>query len=102
MPAVEPAATASVPVVVPLPPPAPSRGLAGASEIKPERNARPTQVASRQASQPVTPPPADAAVTPAPPPEDRIEILGMKLPNGSDLRNAVSSIGEALNLPKAF
>jgi hypothetical protein len=87
---------------VPLPPPAPARGLAGAAEIKPERSARPTQVASRQASQPVTPPPADAAVTPAPPPEDRIEILGMKLPNGSDLRNAVSSIGEALNLPKAF
>ncbi|MDB5558746.1 MAG: hypothetical protein JWQ36_1680, partial [Enterovirga sp.] len=48
------------------------------------------------------PAPAGSVAPPAPPPEDRVEILGVKLPNGSDLKNAVSSIGEVLNLPKAF
>jgi hypothetical protein len=76
--------------------------VAGAPEGRPERAARPTQVASRQAPQPVTPSPAEGAAPPAPPPEDRIEILGVKLPNGSDLKNAVSSIGEVLSLPKVF
>ena len=99
----EPVSTASVPVAsafVPLPPPAPARSLARAPEARPEKPARPPQVAARQPAQPVTPPPADAAATPAA--DERMEVLGVKLPNGSDLKNAVSSIGEALNLPKAF
>jgi hypothetical protein len=100
----EPVSTASVPAATlsaPLPPPAPARSLARAPEPKPEKPARPAQVAARQTAQPVTPPAPDGAA-PVPPPEDRVEILGVKLPNGSDLKNAVSSIGEALNLPKAF
>jgi hypothetical protein len=98
----EPVSTASVPaasVFVPLPPPAPARSLARTPEAKPEKPAKPAQVAARQTAQPVTPPPADAAPQAA---DDRMEVLGVKLPNGSDLKNAVSSIGEALNLPKAF
>jgi hypothetical protein len=100
----EPVSTASVPAATlsaPLPPPAPARSLARAPDQRPEKPARPAQVAARQTAQPVTPPPADGAA-PVPPPEDRVEILGVKLPNGSDFKNAMSSIGEALNLPKSF
>jgi hypothetical protein len=99
----DPASTASVPpasLSAPLPPPAPVRSLARVPEAKPDRPAKPAQVATRQPPQPLTPP-ADAAAPP-PPADERVEVLGVKLPNGSDLKNAVSSIGEALNLPKAF
>ena len=99
----EPVSTASVSnTAVPLPPPAPVRSLAARPpEAKAEKPAsRPAQLASRPAPQPVAP--AETASPPAPPAEDRVEILGLKLPNGSDWKNAVSSIGEALNLPKAF
>jgi hypothetical protein len=100
-PAAEPASTASVSAAVPLPPPAPVRSIvARAPDAKPEKpTTRPAQVAARQPAQPVTPGPSEAA---APPADDRLEILGVKVPNGSDLKNAVSSIGEALNLPKVF
>lgn len=104
-PAAEPASTASVPDViarvVPLPPPAPVRSAAAARspDIRPDKPARATQVASRQAppgaaSGPVAVPPAPA--------DDRFEVLGVKLPNGRDVRDAMSSIGDALNLPKVF
>ncbi|MGA0596901.1 hypothetical protein [Enterovirga sp. CN4-39] len=108
----EPASTASVAeTVVPLPPRAPARMAAArppearpVQEARPERPApRPAQLAARPpAAQPVAAPAPEGAVQPVPPPDDRIEFLGMKLPNGRDLQNAVSSIGDALSLPKSF
>jgi hypothetical protein len=101
--ALEPVSTASVSEAVPLPPPAPVRTLAARpAEPKPEKPVRPAQLAARPPTPPVPPAPAGTVAPPPPPAEDRVEILGVKLPNGSDLKNAVSSIGEVLNLPKAF
>lgn len=97
-----PAATAASPSsAIPLPP---VRSVARKAEPRQDRPA--AQVTARSAPSSAhaensadAQPPASAGSNE----EDRVEILGMKLPNGRDFQNVVSSIGDAVtSLPKKF
>jgi hypothetical protein len=93
---------------VPLPPPAPPR-LARLPDV--ERSAPPVRTAARPRPAPVEAPAANAGPAPAAaapkaedaPSDERVEVLGLKLPNGRDIGNALSALGDSVkNLPKSF
>ena len=110
--------------LVPLPPVAPVRSAAAvparpdkpaALSDRPAVAAKPAVLADKPAvaaakpagaAKPARTQTAAAAPAPAPtaePEEERVEILGLKLPNGNDFKRVVGSIGDAVtSLPQKF